>query len=427
MGYEEQRTGLSRGRVGITLGVVAAYIGVALGMGKAMGAGVAALSVVPAAAAGLLCGLWAGVLTGALMWPLNTLLLNLTGLHGMWVVFEGGGGPGSLAVILIGGVMGRLRDLGVRLGAPLQARHRDALALAVAKEDVEASEERWRRLVDEAPAIVMNLTPEGTVTYINHGLRQVRPERLRGKNLVDYVAEHQREELRTRIASTLRTGVYQEFDLEAMDTDKRPAWYCVRMGPVREGGRVSGISLFAVDATARRQAVLEMEERAQQEQRRAESMDAVVRLAGVLVSTGDFAQKAHLMMEEITRAAEAAAAMLLTFDTATGQLRREAVSGPAAPVLLRLLSRGAALSAMRGRGPLVLDGRERVSAVEPALAAAGIGALVSVPVAAGKSGAVVCVCWRDDGSFTPELAARPVAMAQADGAGLSLDRTLVAG
>jgi hypothetical protein len=64
--------------------------------------------------------------------------------------------------------------------------------------------------------------------------------------------------------------------------------------------------------------------------------------------------------------------------------------------------------------------------------------LVCVPVAARKQGAVVCVGWRDDGSFTPELAARPVAMAQAvamllavsahaDGAGLSLDRTLVAG
>ncbi|MBI3242882.1 MAG: GAF domain-containing protein [Chloroflexi bacterium] len=88
---------------------------------------IAALSILPVAAAGWFFGAWAGLLTGLLAFPLNILLITLAGDSGWEIMTRGA--AGSLALVLVGLVIGRLRDLGERAKWELAQRMRAEAAL----------------------------------------------------------------------------------------------------------------------------------------------------------------------------------------------------------------------------------------------------------------------------------------------------------
>ncbi len=73
----------------------------------------ALLATLPVTAAGYFYGLPGGLAAGVLSFLANTLLLNLVGHEpGGWdVVIRNGGGPGTVGLLLIGGIIGRLSDL----------------------------------------------------------------------------------------------------------------------------------------------------------------------------------------------------------------------------------------------------------------------------------------------------------------------------
>ena len=90
----------------------------------AWGAGAAALGALPVASTGWALGLRGGVIAGFIAFPLNVLLLNLVGETGWDVVIRNGGGPGSAVIVIIGGVIGLLRDFKEQLRAQLDERNR---------------------------------------------------------------------------------------------------------------------------------------------------------------------------------------------------------------------------------------------------------------------------------------------------------------
>jgi putative methionine-R-sulfoxide reductase with GAF domain len=83
-------------------------------------AGAAALAVLPVALAGWLLGRRAGFIAGLLSIPLNTLLLNLAGIHGWDAIIRTGGGPGTMMLLVMGVGVGWVGDLTAQLHA--QAR-----------------------------------------------------------------------------------------------------------------------------------------------------------------------------------------------------------------------------------------------------------------------------------------------------------------
>src|SRR5262245_54254976 len=110
-----------------------AYALVFVPLYRIAGAGIAALSVVPVAVIGWCLGRWAGLLGGALLIALDTVLFNLAGVPGWDAVLRVGGGPGSAALLLIGtstGWLSTLVERDRRQTAEL-IREREALKQAV--------------------------------------------------------------------------------------------------------------------------------------------------------------------------------------------------------------------------------------------------------------------------------------------------------
>jgi PAS domain S-box-containing protein/putative nucleotidyltransferase with HDIG domain len=121
------------------------------------GSSAAALAAIPVLVAGWLLGTSGGLLAGVLSIPLNTVLLNLAGYPGWDVIIRQGGGPGTLALMLIGLGVGRLHDLGERLKLELARRQRTETHL-------QENEARLRATLASAPIVLWTLDRDGVFT-----------------------------------------------------------------------------------------------------------------------------------------------------------------------------------------------------------------------------------------------------------------------
>jgi len=158
---EDETTPKLRWRQAVfALGAVGAYVLLFLLLYPGQGAGMAALSFLPVAVTAWLWGLWAGLLAGLLSIPLNTLLLNIGGYQpGGWdVVLHSGGGAGSLVLLLIGVVVGRMSDLGKQVQQQLAERQRTEEALR-------QSEQRFRALIEHSADGIALLSAAGVIQY----------------------------------------------------------------------------------------------------------------------------------------------------------------------------------------------------------------------------------------------------------------------
>jgi PAS domain S-box-containing protein len=105
--------------------------------------GVLALAIFPVVILGWLFGSWGGLLAGVLSVPLNAVLLVVVGEPGWELVIESGGAEGSALVVVVGSVIGLLRDLGVRLDRHLTDWRRAERALR-------DTEDRYRILFERS-------------------------------------------------------------------------------------------------------------------------------------------------------------------------------------------------------------------------------------------------------------------------------------
>ena len=56
-----------------------------------------------------------------------------------------------------------------------------------AERALEASEEKWRSLVENAPDIIMNVDYGGTIRFINRTVPELTPEQVVGSKVYDYI------------------------------------------------------------------------------------------------------------------------------------------------------------------------------------------------------------------------------------------------
>ena len=145
MGLELQSR---RAQVVFTLSAVGAYILAFIPLYSWAGTEATAISIFPVIAAAWFFGRRMGLIVGLLSIPLNTLLLNLVGEEpgGLGVVIHSGGGVGTIIILLIGMVVGRLRDLGHQLKRQLAEREQMAVSLHKREEPPNASNVFWRKL-----------------------------------------------------------------------------------------------------------------------------------------------------------------------------------------------------------------------------------------------------------------------------------------
>ncbi len=209
-----------------------------------LGPGVISLSVVPVALAGWLFGLRAGLLAGAIAFPLNTVLLGLEDGADLDRVVWGGAVAGS-AALMVGSVAGTLRDVTERLHEEL-ARRWDADGT------LRASEATLRELVEHAPAMIMAVAGDGTVTYANRSIGGLDPDSVRGANVYNFVPRQHRDLFRTALERAFREGGETGYEIAGDADDEHPVLHVLRFGPVKKDGRVIATTLLSIDVSESR-------------------------------------------------------------------------------------------------------------------------------------------------------------------------------
>lgn len=148
-------------------------------------------------------------------------------------------GLGGLAWIL----WRERKDLRARL------RPRDDLETALS-----TARGTWRALVEHVPDFVLTLDRQGRITSINRTLPGIDEEEVLGTHVTEWVPADRREEVQARLETVLQEGISQEYEVESVDEEGRPAIYRGTIGPIDDGEGIVGATLVARDVTDEREA-----------------------------------------------------------------------------------------------------------------------------------------------------------------------------
>ena len=125
-----------------------------------------------------------------------------------------------------------------------------------AEQQLRSSEERLRRVVENAPDVVLTLDRDGTIMFINSPTRATGvDEQSIGTSAYDYVPPKHRPRMRNVIERVFATGKPGEYEVQ--DRNNRD-WYRTRVGPVVSDGKVNAVVLICSNVTAQKKAEQEL-------------------------------------------------------------------------------------------------------------------------------------------------------------------------
>ena len=242
-----------------------AYVAAYAPLSHALGTAAGILAVVPVVATAWVFGQRVGLIAGLMGFPVNSLLVVLlTDVEWLEWAAEGGAlGTGALA--LIGGVIGRLRDLTLTTNRALSDRIR--------------AEEEIRRLalaVETTSEAVMIFGMEGQITFVNRAAEEMAgymPGEMLGMSIFNLLPASLRDTGTLRLLEdTIAEGVWTGDVLHQKKTGEE---FPVRLSTALmtdDEGRPVGMVAISTDMTERRL----LEEQLLQSQK----MEAVGQLAG---------------------------------------------------------------------------------------------------------------------------------------------------
>jgi PAS domain S-box-containing protein len=205
-------------RLALAALVVVVYATAFVPLYRAGDTAVLALALFPVVILGWLFGAWGGLLAGVASVPLNALLLYMVGMEGWDLVAREAGAEGSALVIVVGCVVGLLRDMGVRLD-------RHLTDWRAAEHALRETEDRYRVLFERSRDPMYLSQADGKVVEANDALVRLfgygRAELLDLDISTLYAEPGDRELFNQRI---LRDGFVEDF----------PVQLRTRMGEVRD-------------------------------------------------------------------------------------------------------------------------------------------------------------------------------------------------
>ena len=156
----------------------------------------------------------------------------------------------------------------------IQGIARDITERRAAEQALQTSEEKFRSVVENAPAVILELDLEGNIPFTSGALSQEAGS-FNGGTIFDFVLPRHRAIVRKTLLEVPRTGQPGSYETAGppMDDSAQPSWLACRVAPLRHEGAITGYTVIASDISKRKRT----EDALRKARREAEILTAVAR------------------------------------------------------------------------------------------------------------------------------------------------------
>jgi PAS domain S-box-containing protein len=131
-----------------------------------------------------------------------------------------------------------------------------------AEEQLRASEDKYRSLVENSPDIIIHANRSGNILFSN---KEFSPKH-QGSipcNIFELVPKESHEIIKNAIEKVFNTGKVTSIETKNIDQKGNKTWYSTRIGPIIKSGKVDGVTLFSREITNLKQIEYELREHKQ--------------------------------------------------------------------------------------------------------------------------------------------------------------------
>jgi PAS domain S-box-containing protein len=111
---------------------------------------------------------------------------------------------------------------------------------------------KWKSLA-ASPDIIMTLSDDARILFINRVLPGFEFEKVIGSSVYDYLAPGSQEKMSECLERVFTTSQNANAEIVAPSgLGGKQLWYSIRMGPIKNEGKIVAVTLIASDITERR-------------------------------------------------------------------------------------------------------------------------------------------------------------------------------
>ena len=147
---------------------------------------------------------------------------------------------------------GRFTQEAERAAVAIAAQAAVAIDNATLYRRARESEERWRRLVENAPAQIVTLDGQGRILTINRQADGSPGDALVGASFYDAVPAPERERVKAIVEEVMEKDEAAEYETGAQGDDGEERWFHVRVAPLDRRAGQKGAVLIATEVTQRK-------------------------------------------------------------------------------------------------------------------------------------------------------------------------------
>jgi diguanylate cyclase (GGDEF)-like protein/PAS domain S-box-containing protein len=120
-----------------------------------------------------------------------------------------------------------------------------------AEQLLQASEKKWRSLVENTPELICTVDRDGKI-LIYHTVGDMAMEDVIGKSVYDYVPSDHHNKLRESFKRVFQTGEMDSYEIAVLNPNSITSWYASRIWPIKHEGQVVAVTLVMTNITERK-------------------------------------------------------------------------------------------------------------------------------------------------------------------------------
>jgi PAS domain S-box-containing protein len=114
-------------------------------------------------------------------------------------------------------------------------------------------------LVEQSQTMMLTCDTASRIRFINFTVPGDSHEQVLGRSVYDFILPSDHERVRDFIQGVLETGEPVAYDIQSVAVTG-PQWYVVKVGPIRDAGRIVGFTMITTDVSSLKKTQLRLEQ-----------------------------------------------------------------------------------------------------------------------------------------------------------------------